>query len=509
MINLIAHLADWVWLVPALPLFALIFIGSRVLLGRATGDATEPLTASLASLAALGGFLLLLGIDGMALWHGTVPGHRVSGIWFASGHWQGTISFLLDGLSLSVSTLTALIGWLVIRFSANYIHREAGFHRFFIVLCLFLAGIQLVLLAGNGLLAFVGWEMCGVASFLLIGYTWQRPAATGNALFAFVTNRGGDAGFLLALGFAAAWLGSFEWPAITAAKQISVADMRLIALGFMLAALAKSAQLPFTPWITRALEGPTPSSAIFYGAIMVHAGVYLLLRLEPLLVQVPDVMIGLVVVGALTAAYAWLCGLVQTDVKSALIFATVFQVALMFVEIGLGWTMLATAHLCLHAAWRTWQFLLAPSWLALTRGRPAPPPAWLRRNQLLYTAAQQHFWLDKLGHALLVQPTESFAHDLRRLEEHFLDHAIGEPGRGQPIDPKYPLVRADGLPGRVLAASANALQQIENRLLLRGRGGMAEQLLRRIGSYLQTLENLLEQPRYLMMAVMATFVVIL
>jgi NADH:ubiquinone oxidoreductase subunit 5 (subunit L)/multisubunit Na+/H+ antiporter MnhA subunit len=166
------------------------------------------------------------------------------------------------------------------------------------VLCLFLAGIQLVLLAGNGLLAFVGWEMCGIASFLLIGYTWQRPVATGNALFAFVTNRGGDAGFLLALGFAAAWLGSFEWPAITAAKQISVADMRLIALGFMLAALAKSAQLPFTPWISRALEGPTPSSAIFYGAVMVHAGVYLLLRLEPLLVQVPDVMIGLVVVGA-------------------------------------------------------------------------------------------------------------------------------------------------------------------------------------------------------------------
>ena len=133
MINLIAHLADWVWLVPALPLFALIFIGSRVLLGRATGDAAEPLTASLASLAALGGFLLLLGIDGMALWHGTVPGHRVIGTWFASGHWQGTISFLLDGLSLSISTLTALIGWLVIRFSAHYIHREAGFHRFFIV----------------------------------------------------------------------------------------------------------------------------------------------------------------------------------------------------------------------------------------------------------------------------------------------------------------------------------------------------------------------------------------
>ena len=509
MMAMLAHLADWVWLVPALPLLAVIAIGCRVLLGRAQGDAAEPLTARLCALAALAGLLLLLAIDGMALWQGSVPGHRVLGLWFASGNWQGTVSVLLDGLSLSISTLTALIGWLVIRFSANYLHREAGFHRFFLILSFFLAGIQLVLLAGNGLLAFVGWEMCGIASFLLIGYAWQRPVATGNALFAFITNRGGDAGFLLALGFAAAWLGSFEWPALVAGTQLSVANARLIALGFVLAALAKSAQLPFSPWITRALEGPTPSSAIFYGAVMVHAGVYLLLRLEPLLLQVPDVLTGLVVIGLLTAAYAWLCGLVQTDVKSALIFATVFQVALMFVEIGLGWTTLATAHLCLHAAWRAWQFLLAPSWLAVTRQRPAPPPAWLRRSQRLYTAAQQHFWLDKLGQALLVQPTESFAHDLRRLEENFIDHAIGEPGHGQPIDAEHPLIRADGLPGRLLAAAAAALQQIENRLLLRGRGGAAELLLRRVGSYLQTLENLLEQPRYLMMAVMATFVVIL
>ncbi len=203
------------------------------------------------------------------------------------------------------------------------------------MLSLFLAGIQLVFLAGNGLLAFVGWEMCGVSSFLLIGYAWQRPVATGNALFVFVANRGGDAGFLLGLGFAAAWLGSFEWPALTDNPDLPMLTARLLAFGFVVAAFAKSAQLPFTPWITRALEGPTPSSAIFYGAVMVHAGVFLMLRLSPLLAQVPDLMAALVVVGAATALYAWLCGLVQSDVKSALIYATVFQVALMFVAIGL------------------------------------------------------------------------------------------------------------------------------------------------------------------------------
>jgi len=505
---LLEHLPAWVWLVPALPLLAVIVNAARVLLGLAVGDAAEPLTARLSSLAAFAGLLLLLAIDAQALMRG-VPGHLRLGHWFGTGNWEATFSFLLDPLSLSLGTLTALIGWLVVRFSANYLHREAGFHRYFIALSFFLAGMQLVLLAGNGLLAFVGWEMCGVSSFLLIGYAWHRPVATGNALFAFITNRVGDSGFLLALALAAAWLGGFEWTALHAAQQISVVNARLLIIGFVVAALVKSAQLPFTPWITRALEGPTPSSAIFYGAVMVHAGVYLLLRLEPLLVEVPDVMVGLLIVGTLTAIYAWLCGLVQSDVKSALIFAAVFQVALMFVEIGLGWTRLALVHLCLHAAWRAWQFLLAPSWLAITRERPPPPPAWLRRQQWLYTAAVQRFWLDTLAQTLFVQPTVAFARDLRALEEHFIDRAIGQPGQGKAVHAERPLVRVDGLPGRALAAVAEILQRLENRLLLRGRGGTAERLLQRLGGYLATLENLLEQPRYLMMAVMATFVVIL
>ncbi len=505
---LFVDLADWVWLVPVLPLLALIANAARVLLGRTGGDASEALTARLTALAALGGFLLLLGIDVLALLRG-VPGHRVAAAWFGSAEWQGTFSFQLDAISLPIATVTALIGWLVARFSTNYLHREAGFHRFFIVLAFFLAGIQLVILAGNGLLAFVGWEMCGISSFLLIGYNWQRPVATGNALYAFVTNRVGDSGLLFALGLTAVWVGSFEWPALTGGKPLTVSEARILALGFVTAALVKSAQVPFTPWITRALEGPTPSSAIFYGAVMIHAGVYLLLRLQPLLAQVDDVTTGLIVVGVLTAGYAWLCGLVQSDIKSALIFATVFQVALMFIEIGLGWTTLATVHLCLHAGWRAWQFLLAPSWLVVTRRRPAAPPAWLARNQLLYTMALQRFWFDQLAVILLVQPTEGFARDLRNLESRFIDRVIGEPGQGSAVDEERPLIQADGLPGRTLALLAGWLQRLENQLLLRGRGGVAELALRRVGEYLRTLENLLEQPRYLMMAVMATFVVIL
>lgn len=502
------NLAEWIWLVPVLPLLAALINAARVLLGRATGDAGEPLTARLTSLAAFGAFALLLLVDLQVIWRGW-PGHRVLAVWFGTAEWQGTFSFLLDAVSLPIATVTALIGWLVARFSNNYLHREAGFQRFFIVLALFLAGIQLVVLAGNSLLAFVGWEMCGVASFLLIGYQWQRPTATGNALFAFVTNRVGDAGLLFALGLAAYWVGGFEWPLLTGEYPLTVIQARILALGFVAAALVKSGQLPFTPWIARALEGPTPSSAIFYGAVMVHAGIYLLLRLAPMLALAPDICIGLIVMGGLTAIYAWLCGLVQTDVKSALIFGTVFQTALMFIEIGLGWTALATIHLCLHAAWRIWQFLLAPSWLAVTHSRPAPPPAWLARQQWLYTAALQRFWLDKLSIILVARPTESIAHDLRTLEESFIDPAIGQPGQGQAVSPTLPLICADGIAGRSLAVIAELLQRLEDRLLLQGRGGAAEQLLQRLGAYLRTVEGLLEQPRYLMMAVMATFVVIL
>ena len=194
----------------------------------------------------------------------------------------------------------ALIGVVTLRFSRNYLHREIGFHRFFIFMCLFLAGMLLIVLSGNAVFTFVGWELAGVSSWLLIGYAYDRPIATGNALWAFITNRIGDAGFILGISLAAWWLGTVEWSGLAAWAQGDSFDKisaRLILFGFLIAAVAKSAQLPFASWIARALEGPTPSSAIFYGAVMVHAGVYLVLRLEPVLLQVPDVMVYLAVLG--------------------------------------------------------------------------------------------------------------------------------------------------------------------------------------------------------------------
>ncbi len=496
-------LAAFVWLVPVLPLLAAALIGGRTLGGRAQGDAAERPTARLATGAGGLVLLLLLALDAVALASGA-PGQVELGSWFASGAFRVPVSFTLDGLSLPLATLAAFVGWLTLRFSVNYLHREAGFHRFFLALCLFLAGMQLILLAGNAVLAFVGWELAGISSWLLIGYAYDRPTATGNALRAFVTNRVGDAGFLAGILLAALWLGTVEWPGITAPGRLGTLPAGILALGFVTAALAKSAQVPFSPWIARALEGPTPSSAIFYGSLMVHAGVYLLLRLEPLLVQAPAVMALVAALGLLTALYGWLGGLTQTDVKSTLLFATTTQVGLMFLACGLGWFTLAAWHLGLHALWRAYQFLLSPAYMHLVHGPAKHAPSWIARRQSLYTAALQRFWLEPLSEWLLVRPTRGIARDVRALDDSVVSRLVGLPD-----EDTQGVAHGRGVAGRLLAWSAARLHHFEARLVLQEGGGPLARLLRQVGGYLTVVEALLERPRYLLLLVMATFVVIL
>ena len=501
----------FVWLVPLLPLLAAALIGLRLLLRRGRGDAYEPLTAGLASGSALGALFLLLLIDAAVL-GGKLPDGAGFGEWLRIGAVSVRLSLVLDAWSLSAATLIALIAWITLRFSATYLHRESGYARFFLGMCLFLAGMLLIALAGNAVLAFVGWELAGFSSWLLIAYAWERPVATGNALLVFLTNRVGDAGFMLGIGLAVWSVGSVEWVALAGDGSMATVTGRLLAAGFVLAALVKSAQLPFTPWIARALEGPTPSSAVFYGSLLVHAGVYLLCRLQGLLVQVPDLMLLLVVVGLATALYGALCALVQSDLKSALIFSTVTQVGLMFALCGLGLFRLALCHAGLHAVWRAYQFLLAPSYLQLVR-RPAPPvPRWLAVRGWLYTAALQRFWIEPLAHNLLTRPTLALGRDARTLDERFIDPLIGAPRIDEDSDPDAPtadgLIRGHGIAGRALDAFADRLQRLENRLLLGG-GGTLTKLVQRAGHYADAIESLLEQPRYLMLMVMATFVVIL
>lgn len=500
--------ASLVWLVPLLPLLAAAGIAIRVVAGRAVGDSGEVPTAWIAQGAALGSLALLLVLDALAAIGGP-PGQVILGTWLASGDFAVKLSFTLDALALSVATLVAAIGAVTVRFSVNYLHREPGFHRFFMILSLFLAGMLLIVLAGNAVLTFVGWELAGVSSYLLIGYAYDRPAATGNALWAFVSNRIGDAGFILGIALAAMWLGTVEWPQLAAAAALDALTIRFLLIGFLLAALVKSAQVPFAPWIARALEGPTPSSAVFYGSVMVFAGVYLVIRLEPLLTQVPDLMALLAITGALTVIYGWLGGLVQTDVKSALMFGTTTQVGLMFLACGLGWFGLAAWYLGLHALWRAYQFLMAPSYMHLA-GRPARPvPGWLAGRRVLYTAALQRFWLEHLAQGLLVRPMQAVGRDMRAFDDEVLSRMVGMPPDEADGEEADEVIHGRGLAGRILAWVAGQLQRFETHLVLRGGGGPAERLMRKAGAALLVVEGLLERPRYLLLLVLATFAVIL
>ncbi|MDH5485984.1 MAG: proton-conducting transporter membrane subunit [Gammaproteobacteria bacterium] len=499
-------LTDLIALVPLFPLLAALLIALYALPGRPRGDAAERLTARGALFAVTLAFALLAALIVSALIFGPLKPVNF-GTWFAAGAIEIRLSFVLDGLSLTAALGVAVIGWLTLFFSAQYMHREPGFHRFFAVLCLFLAAMLFIVLAGNAVLMFIGWELSGLASFLLIGYAHERATATRNAVRAFVTNRIGDAGFLLGLAIAYRYLGNTEWITIAAgAGAISHLAVGVVVFGFVVAAMAKSAQLPFTPWIARALEGPTPSSAIFYGSLMIHAGVYLCLRLEPLLAHAPVIMGLLAAIGLLTALYGWFVGLTQSDVKSALIFGTITQVGLMFLWIGLGAFDLAAWHLGLHAMFRAYQFLAAPSYMHHT-GTPARPvPRWLGRRQALYTAALERLWVEAFTDATVTRPAQVLAAEMRSFDDQVVSRLAGTPAEQHAPEDEAASkgvqddVRGHGLAGAILEWIAPRLHRVEQRLLLTGGAGV-QRTFRALGGYLEVVERLLERPRYLILII--------
>lgn len=497
---------DVVALVPLLPLFAAVLIALFALPGRRHGEYAESMTARAALVAITLSLMLLAALSIGALLGAPLKPVNF-GKWFAAGEIEIRLSFVLDGLSLAAALVVAVIGWLTLLYSKKYMHREAGFHRFFAVMCLFIAAMLFIVLAGNAVLMFIGWELAGIASFLLIGYAHERATATRNAVRAFVTNRIGDAGFLLGLAIAYRYLGDTEWSTLaTGASAIGHLAVGVVVFGFVIAALAKSAQLPFSPWIARALEGPTPSSAIFYGSLMVHAGVYLCLRLEPLLSHAPVIMGLLAMIGLLTALYGWFVGLVQSDVKSALIFGTLTQVGLMFLWIGLGFFDLAAWHLLLHAIFRAWQFLAAPSYMHHTGTRARPVPRWLGRHQALYTAALERLWVELFTDASVSRPAQALAAELRSFDDQVVSRLAGTPAEQHAPEDKVQqkvaldFVRGHGIAGALLEWIALRLYRVEQRLLLTG-GASLQRTFRVLGDYLEVVERLLERPRYLILII--------
>jgi NADH:ubiquinone oxidoreductase subunit 5 (subunit L)/multisubunit Na+/H+ antiporter MnhA subunit len=277
--------------------------------------------------------------------------------WIDSGEFSVNVDLRFDGLSCLMALLVSGLSLLAARFSVAYLHAERRFGRFFMILALFVSAMGFVALADNYLVLFLGWELAGLCSYLLIAFYDDRPKPARNGLRAFVTNRIGDAAFLA---------GIFVLYGNTGAVTVTTVPVdpgqaSIVALCLLTAAAAKSAQLPFTGWLPRAMEGPTPSSALFYGGVMVSAGVFLLLRSLPIFETAPQALAAAALVGALTALYATALGCVQTEIKARLGYSSVAQLGLMFLAFGLGEPGLALFHMVAHTVLKMHLFLTAPS----------------------------------------------------------------------------------------------------------------------------------------------------
>lgn len=276
-------------------------------------------------------------------------------------------SLRYDDLSAIVTGLSALCGLVVAKFSRVYLHREEGFGRFFGMIGGLVLGFDLLGVANDLATFFIGWEIIGLASFFLIGFYWRRSESVRNALKVFAVYRVGDLGLFFGLSALQLFPGTHDDPRFSMlASHLSGSDLghplfSLACVGIVVAAMAKSAQVPFSFWVPRAMEGPTPSSAIFYGALAVHSGIVLLLRLGPLWGQGPYLSEIVILVGCATAVLAWNSSRLYPSIKGRLAMASVSQVGLIFVEVGLGWHRLALLHMVSHALLRLVQILVSPS----------------------------------------------------------------------------------------------------------------------------------------------------
>ncbi|MEI8227283.1 MAG: proton-conducting transporter membrane subunit [Planctomycetota bacterium] len=348
----------------AAPAATLVAIGLPALFGR---PLTERMTTRLVGGGFTAGFLAGLAMLVVLSTRRFAPEVVHLGSWFTAGHHEATIDLVADGLSVPYVCFSTGLCALVNAFAGKYLHREPGFTRFFVLLALFGTGMNLMVLAGSIDVLFAGWEFLGISSALLIGFFQERSNAVKAALRAFTTYRICDAGLLAAsvVVHRAVGSGDFErlfagtWP--NAECLVPASTAMAVSLLLVFAALGKSAQVPFSNWLPRAMEGPTPSSAIFYGALSIHAGAYVLLRFAPLLDAAPAAQWALVLIGIGTATHAATVGRVQTDLKSMLAYASMTQAGIIFVEIGLGFRVLALVHIVSHAILRSLQILRSPS----------------------------------------------------------------------------------------------------------------------------------------------------
>ncbi len=292
-------------------------------------------------------------------------------ILYRSGNYTFFLCFYFDYVTAVYLFTGCLLTTLVTFYSAYYLHLEKGYKRFFNGLLLFFLGYNIVILAGNFEIMFIGWEILGISSFLLIAFYRDRYLPIANAIKVFSIYRVGDVGLILVM-----WLSHHLWHEnITFEKlhNLEVIKNQLaihstlgiaIAVFILLASIVKSAQFPFCSWIARAMEGPSPSSAIFYGSLSVHMGAFLLLRTHPFWENLLFIKILVGVIGVITAILTNAIARVQPSAKGQIAYSSASQIGIIFLEIALGLDYLALFHFMANAFLRTYQLLVSPSSVA-------------------------------------------------------------------------------------------------------------------------------------------------
>ena len=348
---------DLVWLIPALPLAGFLLI---LLFGRILG---EPRAGILATLMTASSFLVVVGVYFDLLSRTAEERHHVVTLfsWLPVGSLQVDMALLADPLSITMALFVTGIGSLIHLYAIGYMHGDPKFSKFFLYLNLFVFSMLMLVLGENLLVTFLGWEGVGACSYFLISFWHTRDSAATAGKKAFVTNRVGDWGMMVAMFLAFSSVGTLSYAGINAAAEggkLAAVTATGIAMMLFVGACGKSAQLPLYIWLPDAMEGPTPVSALIHAATMVTSGVFLLTRMAPVLhASYPWAGDVIATVGALTALFAATIAVAQTDIKKVLAYSTVSQLGFMFLAIGSGAYVAAIFHMVTHAFFKALLFL--------------------------------------------------------------------------------------------------------------------------------------------------------
>ncbi len=350
-------MSDLVWLIPALPLAGFLLL---LLFGRRLGD---PKAGYLATLMVAASFVVsvILFFDTLSK-----PAEDRATVvtlfsWLPVGSLQVDMAFLADPLSITMCLFVTGIGSLIHLYAVGYMHGDPKFSKFFLYLNLFAFAMLMLVLGENLLVTFLGWEGVGTCSYFLIAFWHTRESAATAGKKAFVTNRVGDLGVMLAMFLAFSAIGSISYGAINGAASsgvLSQTTSTAIAALLFLGAVGKSAQLPLYFWLPDAMEGPTPVSALIHAATMVTAGVFLMVRVNPVLAASGDWLPTLIAwIGVITALFAATIAVAQNDIKKVLAYSTVSQLGYMFLAVGSGAYVAAIFHMITHAFFKALLFL--------------------------------------------------------------------------------------------------------------------------------------------------------